>query len=113
VPGLAGKREYRRKAVQGALRLLHGVDWLDIGVGIATGEEFVGNVGGGGFKDFTALGDVTNIASRLTAKAAPGEIVMDAATYEAVAETRPDAERRELDLKGKSAPVEAYAISAR
>jgi adenylate cyclase len=113
VPGLAGKREYRQKAVQGALRLLHAVDWLDIGVGIAAGEEFVGNVGGGGFKDFTALGDVTNIAARLTAQAAPGEIVMDAATYKAVAEAHPDAERRELDLKGKSAPVEAYAIGAR
>lgn len=110
VPGLAGKREYRRKAIEGALRLQDAVDWLDIGVGIATGEEFVGNVGGGGFKDFTALGDVTNVAARLTAQAAPGEILMDAATYEAVAEAHPGAERRELDLKGKSAPVEAFAI---
>jgi len=104
VPGLAGK-EYRSKAVQGALRLLRAVDWLDIGVGIATGEEFVGNVGGGGFKDFTALGDVTNIAARLTAQAAPGEVVMDAATYKSVAQAHRDAERRELNLKGKSAPV--------
>jgi adenylate cyclase len=112
VPGLAG-REYRRRAVAGATRLLQAVDWLGIGVGIATGEEFVGNVGGGGFKDFTALGDVTNIAARLTAKAAPGEILMDAGTYEAVAALHPDAERRALDLKGKSAPVEAFAMRIR
>ncbi len=64
MPGLAGKREYPQKAVEGALRLLHAVGWLDIGIGIATGEEFVGNVGGGGFRDFTALGDVKNIAAR-------------------------------------------------
>jgi adenylate cyclase len=116
VPGLAGK-DYPRKAVEGADALLqtmgYGSDegnWLEIGLGIASGEEFVGNVGGGGYKDFTALGDVTNTAARLTAQAAAGEIVIDAMTYQAVARHYPDAERRELDLKGKAAPVEAFAI---
>jgi adenylate cyclase len=113
VPGLAGKREYSRKAVEGALRLLCTVDWLDIGVGIATGEKFVGNVGGGRFKDFTALGDVTNIAARLRSQAAAGEILMDTAAYEAVADVHPDAERRELDLKGKSAPIAAFVLGPR
>jgi adenylate cyclase len=89
------------------------VDWLAIGVGIASGEEFVGNVGGGGFKDFTALGDVTNVAARLTAQAAPGEMLVDAVTYDAVAADNPDAERRELELKGKSGTVEAFAIRVR
>lgn len=112
VPGLAGP-QYRRKAVEGGSRLLRAVDWLGIGVGIASGEEFVGNVGGGGFKDFTALGDVTNIAARLTAQAAPGEILMDAATYDTVVRHYPGAERRELELKGKSAAVEAFAIRVR
>ena len=89
------------------------VDWLGIGIGIASGEEFVGNVGGGGFKDFTALGDVTNIAARLTAQAAAGELLMDALTYKAVAQQHPDSERRELELKGKAGPVEAFAIRGR
>ena len=116
VPGLAGK-DYPRKAVEGASALLRSVgygsdegNWLDIGLGIASGEEFVGNVGGGGYKDFTALGDVTNTAARLTAQAAAGEILIDAMTYQAVAGDYPDAERRELDLKGKAEPVEAFAI---
>ena len=112
VPGLAGSH-YRRKAVEGGYRLLRAVDWLDLGVGIASGEEFVGNVGGGGFKDFTALGDVTNVAARLTAQAAPGEILMDAATYDHVATRHREAEERELDLKGKSAAVRAFAIRVR
>jgi adenylate cyclase len=112
VPGLAG-RHFRRKAVEGASRLLTMVDWLDVGVGIASGEEFVGNVGGGGFKDFTALGDVTNVAARLTAQAAPGEILLDAATYHAVAANHPDAERHDLELKGKAAAVETFAIRVR
>lgn len=109
VPGLAGGH-YMRKAVEGGSRLLRAVDWLKVGVGIASGKEFVGNVGGGGFKDFTALGDVTNIAARLTAQAAPGEILMDAATYDAVADRLPNAEERELELKGKSATVRAFSI---
>jgi adenylate cyclase len=111
VPGLAGGH-YRRKAVEGGSRLLRAVDWLEVGVGIASGEEFVGNVGGGGFKDFTALGDVTNVAARLTAQAAPGEILMDAATYDAVAARYPDAKQRHLELKGKSATVRTFAIRA-
>jgi adenylate cyclase len=117
VPGLAGKGVYRRKAVEGGLGLLEAIgygqetgNWLDVGIGIATGEEFVGNVGGGGYKDFTALGDVTNTAARLSSAAAAGEILMDAETYGAVADRHPHAERRLLDLKGKSEPVEAVSL---
>jgi adenylate cyclase len=117
VPGLAGKNSYRRKAVEGAVRLLEAVgygqpdgNWLDVGIGIATGEEFVGNVGGGGYKDFTALGDVTNTAARLSSSAAAGEVLVDNESYEAVAEAHPNAERRSLELKGKSARTEAFAI---
>jgi adenylate cyclase len=116
VPGLAGK-DYARSAVEGARTLLRSIgygsdegNWLDVGLGIASGEEFVGNVGGGGYKDFTALGDVTNTAARLTAQALAGEILIDARTFETVAEDYPDAERRELELKGKSTPVETFVI---
>ena len=117
VPGLAGD-EYRRKSVAGGAALIEAVRsdaelgrWLAVGVGIATGEEFVGNVGGGGYKDFTALGDVTNTAARLTAQAAPGEILVDAETYVAASSDFPAARREELELKGKSAPVEAFRIA--
>lgn len=118
VPGLAGRDTYRASAVRGAQALLEAVgygteegNWLAVGIGIATGEEFVGNVGGGGYKDFTALGDVTNTSARLSSAAAAGEILFDAGTYEAVSEQYPVAERRLLELKGKPAPVETYVIS--
>jgi hypothetical protein len=35
---------------------------------------------------------------------------MDAVTYDAVAGHHPDVERRELELKGKSATIDAYAV---
>jgi adenylate cyclase len=114
VPGLAGTG-YKVKAVQGGLSLLEAVGprsdlRLSIGVGVSSGEEFVGNVGGGGYKDFTALGDVTNTAARLTAKAESGELLIDGSTYDAVADLYPDAKRRDLELKGKQAPVATYLV---
>jgi class 3 adenylate cyclase len=116
VPGFAGKG-YRSNAVEGGRALLQAVGpeselSLEVGVGIASGEEFVGNVGGGGYKDFAAVGDVTNLAARLTAKAEAGEVLVDADTFEAVADRYPGAARYELELKGKQAPVAAYGIRA-
>jgi len=116
VPGLAGAR-YRLKAVEAARSLVRAVRYadspdgtLEVGIGIASGEEFVGNVAGGGYKDFAAVGDVTNTAARLTSSARNGEIVVDSETYAAVARAYPDARHRQLLLKGKQEPFEAYWI---
>jgi adenylate cyclase len=116
VPGIAGD-QYRRKAVEAARSLARAVRYtgsavggLEVGIGVASGEEFVGNVAGGGYKDFTAVGEVTNTAARLTAAAGDGEIIVDAPTYETVAQAYPDAKRQQLILKGKRSPVDAFRI---
>jgi len=116
VPGLAGAH-YRKKAVEAARSLVRVVRYgdspagtLEVGIGIASGEEFVGNVAGGGFKDFAAVGDVTNTAARLTSAAANGQIVVDAETYRDVERAYPEARQERLDLKGKQDPVDAYWI---
>jgi adenylate cyclase len=115
VPGLAGSG-YPRHAVDAGVALLRQLGygtsgpWVDVGVGICTGEEYVGNVGGGGFKDFTAIGDVTNTAARLQASAEGGELLMCSATFAALRGAYPDVERQSLRLKGKNASVEAYRI---
>ena len=116
VPGIAGG-QYMRKAVEASRSLARAVRYRDcaagglsVGIGIASGEEFVGNVGGGGYKDFTAVGDVTNTAARLTSVARDGEIIVDGSTYEAVSSAYPDAERQQLTLKGKRLPVEVFRI---
>jgi adenylate cyclase len=116
VPGIAGG-QYKRKAVDASRSLVRAVRYADsagpglnVGIGIASGEEFVGNVGGGGYKDFAAVGDVTNTAARLTSLARDGEIIVDGATYDAVASAYPDAERQRFTLKGKRLPVEVFRI---
>jgi adenylate cyclase len=116
VPGLAGA-QYRQKAVEAARSLVRVVRYtdspagtLEVGIGIASGEEFVGNVAGGGYKDFAAVGDVTNTAARLTSAARNGQIVVDAQTYRGVARAYPDAQHQQLVLKGKQDPVDAHWI---
>jgi class 3 adenylate cyclase len=63
-----------------------------------------------GYKDFAAVGDVTNLAARLTSSARDGQIVVDEETYLEVALAFPDARREELALKGKSSLVPGYWI---
>ena len=48
--------------------------WLQLGIGLDVGRAFVGNVGAGDVKDFTALGDVVNTAARLQSSAEAGQI---------------------------------------
>jgi adenylate cyclase len=78
--------------------------WVEIGIGLDFGSAFVGNVGSGDVKDFTAIGNVVNTAARLQAAAASGEIVMSRRVYERAGEHATSTERRELALKGKSDP---------
>ena len=78
--------------------------WVELGIGLDFGSAFVGNVGSGGVKDFTAIGDVVNTAARLQAAAASGEIVMSGRVHDRAGAHVRDAETRELELKGKSQP---------
>lgn len=81
----------------------------EVGIGLDYGEAFVGNVGQGSLNDFTAIGDVVNVASRLQGQAKGGEIVASARLMERL-EGDPPGEPIELELKGKSEPVTAYRI---
>ncbi len=56
-----------------------------IGVGVNTGEAFVGNVGTASRMDFTALGHTVNLAARLCGLAGSGEILTVGSSYHAAA----------------------------
>lgn len=116
IPPIVGENHLARM-VEAADALLRGLGfgthegpWLPVGIGLDFGNAFVGNVGSGEVKDFTAVGDVVNTAARLQAQAAPGSIVMSEPVYAAVRERYPGAEALELELKGKSAAFRAYRI---
>ncbi len=78
--------------------------WVELGIGLDFGTAFVGNVGAGDVKDFTAIGDVVNTAARLQAAAAGGEIVMSKRVYARAEKQHPRVAPRELSLKGKREP---------
>jgi adenylate cyclase len=86
--------------------------WVQLGVGLDYGHAFVGNVGAGEVKDFTAIGDVVNTASRLQGAAASGEIVISSRVHALAGEQAPDATPRELELKGKAEPESTMVINA-
>jgi adenylate cyclase len=85
--------------------------WVQLGVGVDFGVAAVGNVGAGEIKDFTAIGDVVNTASRLQGAANAGEIVMSSRVFEASNGRYRDARRVSLELKGKREPEDAYVVS--
>lgn len=88
-----------------------GEPWVEVGVGLDFGTAFVGNVGAGDVKDFTAIGDVVNTAARLQAAAAGGEIVMSSRVGSRAGAAAAGARPRELTLKGKSEPEQAAVLS--
>jgi adenylate cyclase len=84
--------------------------WLPLGVGMDFGRAFVGNVGVGEVKDFTAIGDVVNTAARLQAEASAGQMVLSDNVFGMVPERYRDARAVELQLKGKAEPVAAHVV---
>jgi adenylate cyclase len=98
------------RALLNASGYLEKQPWVQIGIGLDFGSAFVGNVGSGDVKDFTAIGNVVNTAARLQAAAASGEIVMSPRVHERAGEDAAGIERRELALKGKSGPEIAMVI---
>jgi adenylate cyclase len=84
--------------------------WLRVGVGLDVGRAYVGNVGAGEVKDFTALGDVVNTAARLQASAGAGQIVMSERLFERLSECSETATSMSLELKGKREAEPARVI---
>ena len=86
-------------------------DLLKVGVGITTGWGLTATVGTNLCKDYTVMGDVANIASRLQGLAGPGEIIVTEEVYEQVRAAFPNAEKQVLELRGISYPVVAYLLA--
>lgn len=85
---------------------------VPIGIGINTGIAYVGAVGTEEHVEMTAMGDPVNVAARLAAAAGPGELLVSASTVAAAGLDDPAAERRRLELKGKSEPVDVLVLTA-
>lgn len=83
---------------------------LGFGVGIDQGYATLGKIGFEGRFDYTAIGTVTNLASRLCDEAKNTQILISQRVYGAVEEVVDVEPLDELSLKGFSRPVAAYNV---
>ena len=112
--------DHARRAVRAGLRIVERVEALArdgrfpdlrVGVGIATGEAIVGDVGGAR-REFTAIGDVVNVAARV--EALTKELLTPIlVTEDVVKQLGPGAELRPfapIELRGRAGKVTVYAV---
>jgi class 3 adenylate cyclase len=83
---------------------------LGFGVGIALGNANIGMIGFESRRDYTALGPVVNLASRLCTEAQSGETLIDQRARDAGDGVLDVDERRWLKLKGYEDRVAAFSV---
>jgi class 3 adenylate cyclase/CheY-like chemotaxis protein len=85
---------------------------LGFGAGIAMGHATLGRIGFEGRYDYGAVGNVTNLAQRLSAEAKPGQILVSQRVFGAIDTAVESESVGELALKGYSRPMAAYSVVA-
>ncbi len=117
VPRLTGSNHAKR-AVEAAIEILratghHELDgpWIPVGIGVHSGEAFVGSVGSGdGVTEIAILGDNVNKAARLSSNAAAGELIVSEEAFASADLSGERLERRKLELTGIRQPVEVRVV---
>jgi class 3 adenylate cyclase/tetratricopeptide (TPR) repeat protein len=80
--------------------------------GLNTGLVVVGSIGSGRRRDYTAVGDTTNVAARLQQVANPGQVIVSEATHRLVSGHFETRSLGEIRLKGKPHAVHAWEVLA-
>jgi adenylate cyclase len=115
LPGIAGE-DHAAHAIAAAQALMAATGnpgkeaWVPVGAGVHSGVAFVGTVGDGAHVELTALGDPVNVAARLASAAGAGEILVTLTAARAANLMEGGLERRDLDLKGKTAPTRVLVL---
>jgi len=84
-----------------------------IRIGLATGYAKVGNIGPAEKIDYTVIGSVVNLASRLQGVGEPGTIITDEGTRFFIQDDHTVTALGPHDLKGFSKPVEIFSVTVR
>jgi class 3 adenylate cyclase len=114
----ARQPDHAERAVRAALSMQAAVneiaagrpDWPQFRVGANTGPALVGNIGSDTLRGFNAMGDAVNVAARLQTLAEPGQVVIGAATRDAIGESIKVKPLGDLEVKGRRQAVRAYVV---
>jgi adenylate cyclase len=87
-----------------------GVAAAGIGVGIATGELTVGEIGCARRTDYTVIGPAANLGARICTVAKLGQVLISEATYQAVADHVEATPVPDMRFKGIDHPVTVYDV---
>ncbi len=88
-----------------------GVDAMPIGVGIATGELTVGEMGSVHRTDYTVIGRTANLGARICTAAKPGQVLISQETYDMIADQIEAAPIAGLEMKGIDKGVTVYHVT--
>jgi class 3 adenylate cyclase len=84
---------------------------IGFGIGLAMGWAMVGRIGYEGRHDYTAIGNVVNLASRLCSSAEDNQILVDSAVALAVAPTVSLVALGPRQLKGFDKKQKVYKVA--
>lgn len=117
----AGRPDHAARAVQAGVGLQRAVaayrkqrspeePRLYLGVGIHSGPALVGNIGARWRYTYSAIGDTTNLAFRITAATPADEVWISAATYEQLGSAVAVEPLPPMAFKGKTEPVALFRV---
>jgi len=91
-------------------RETYGVE-IRLGIGINSGQALVGNVGSSKRMEFTVIGDVVNVASRLETIARPNQVLLTEATRAGLGERFEVVALGGHDITGRKGRMEVFALA--